>query len=173
MNWTRYFSFPAVVVFLGLVLTGCFEENVMPLEIGAKAPPSVLTLLNGETKPFADHPGQAQVVTFMASWCPCSNDSIPLFKKAFERYNSGTKNRIAFLMIGIQSPKSKFDDIARKWGLPFPVGYDDGDKIARAYGITAPLTCVFIDAKGHVKRVFYGNIKDIEKDFLKWTSELL
>ncbi len=173
MNWTRYFSFPAVVVFLSLLLTGCFEENVTPLEIGAKAPPSTLTLLNGDTREVTVYPGQAQVITFMASWCPCSKESIPLMKKVFERYNSGTESKIAFLMIGIQSPQSKFEEIAGKWQVPFPVGYDDGDKIARAYGIKAPPTTVFIDAEGMVKRVFYGNIKDIEEDFLEWTSELM
>ncbi len=173
MNWTRYFSFPAVVVLLSLLLTGCFEENVTPLEIGAKAPPFTLTLLNSEIKDVTDNAGQAQIITFMASWCPCSNESIPLMKKVFERYNSGTESKIAFLMIGIQSPESKFEEIAGKWQVPFPVGYDDDDKIARAYGITAPPTTVFIDAEGMVKRVFYGNIKDIEEDFLEWTSELL
>lgn len=173
MNWTRYFSFPAVVVFLSLALTGCFEENVTPLEIGAKAPPSTLTLLNGETREVSDHPGQAQVITFMSSWCPCSNESIPLMKKAFERYNGGTQGKIAFLMIGFQSPESKFADVAGKWQVPFPVGYDDGDKIARAYGIMAPPTTVFIDVEGRVKRVFYGNIKDKEEEFFKWTNELL
>jgi peroxiredoxin len=173
MNWTRYFSFPAVVVFLALLLTGCFEDNGTPLEIGAKAPPSTLTLLNGETREVTVHPGRAQVITFMSSWCPCSDESIPLFKKAFERYNSGTESKIAFLMIGIQSPESKFEDVAGKWRVPFPVGYDDGDEIARAYGIKAPPTTVFIDAEGTVKRVFYGNIKDKEEEFLEWTSDLM
>lgn len=127
MNWTRYFSFPAAAVFLSLLLTGCLPENVIPLEIGAKAPPSMLTLLNGETKEVTDHPGQAQVITFMASWCPCSKESIPLMKKVFERYNNGTESKIAFLMIGIQSPESKFKRFAKKWQVPFPVGYDDGN----------------------------------------------
>ena len=173
MNWTRYFSYPTVVVFLGLPLMGCFEQNVIPLEIGAKAPPATLTLLNGETREVSDHPGQAQVITFMSSWCPCSNESIPLIKKAFEQYNIGTESKIAFVMIGFQSPESKFEDVASKWRVPFAVGYDDGDKVARAYGIKAPPTTVFIDVEGKVKRVFYGNIKDKEEDFLEWTRELL
>ncbi len=153
MNWTRYSRFQAAVVFLSLLLTGCWEENVIPLEIGAKAPPSVLTLLNGETREVSDHPGQAQIITFMSSWCPCSKQSIPLMKKAFERYNSEADGKISFLMIGFQSPQSKFVDIAGKWGVPFPVGYDDGDKIARVYGVKAPPTTVFIDKQGNVKRV--------------------
>lgn len=173
MNWTRYFSIPATVVFLSLLLTACFEENVTPLEIGAKPPPSTLTLLNGETMEVTDHPGQAQVITFMASWCPCSNDSIPLMKETYKRYDKGTESKISFLMIGIQSPESKFRKKTDKWQVPFPVGYDEGDKIARAYGITAPPTTVFIDAEGRVKRVFYGNIKDKEEDFRKWMNELL
>ncbi|MCP4315429.1 MAG: TlpA family protein disulfide reductase [Hyphomicrobiales bacterium] len=173
MNWTNYFSFPAAVVFLTLLLTGCLEENTLPLKIGAKAPPSTLTLLNGETREVPDDLGQAQVITFMSSWCPCSNQSIPLMKEAFEQYNSGPQSKIAFLMIGFQSPRSKFEDIASKWQVPFPVGYDDGDKIARAYGITAPPTTVFIDTEGNVIRVFYGNIKDIEEEFLQWVGELL
>jgi peroxiredoxin len=176
MNWTRYFSLPATVlpaVLLALLVTGCIEENVTPLDIGAMAPPSTLTLLNGETREVAAHPGQAQVITFMSSWCPCSNDSIPMMKKAFELHNSGGEGKIAFLMIGFQSPEGKFRDKAGKWQVPFPVGFDDGDEIARVYGITAPPTTVFIDAQGKVKRVFYGNIKDVEEDFFKWTSELL
>ena len=176
MNWTRYFSFPAAAILALLLvgsLSGCIEENVTPLQIGAKAPPSTLTLLNGQTREVNDLAGRAQVITFMSSWCPCSNDSIPLMKKAFERHGKGDDGKVAFLMSGFQSPESKFADIAAKWRMPFPVGYDDGDQIARIYGITAPPTTVFIDAEGNVKRVFYGNIKDIEDDFFKWTSELL
>jgi peroxiredoxin len=172
MNWTRYFSLTAAA-FLTLLLAGCIEENVTPLQIGAKAPPSTLTLLNGQTRQVNEHAGRAQVITFMSSWCPCSNDSIPLMKEAFARHGKDGEGDIAFLMIGFQSPESKFADIAAKWKMPFPVGYDDGDEIARIYGIKAPPTTVFIDAEGNVKRVFYGNIKDIGEDFFKWTSELL
>lgn len=173
MNWTRYFSFPAAVVLLGLTLSSCIEDNVTPLQIGAKAPSAKLTLLNGQVMEVAEHAGRAQVITFMSSWCPCSNESIPLMKKAYQNYNNGTESRIAFLMIGFQSPEGKFRDKAGKWQVPFPVGYDDGDEIARAYGIKAPPTTVFIDAEGTVKRVFYGNIKDKEKDLYNWMNELL
>ncbi len=171
MNWTRYFKLPATVIFLLALLTGCFEENLVPLEIGTKAPPSTLTLLSGETIELTDHQGQAQVITFMSSWCPCSNESMPLFKKAHMAYDK--EGKIAFLMVGFQSPESKFISFAGKWQIPFPVGYDDGDKIARVYGIKAPPTTVFVDAKGVVKRVFYGNIKDKEDEFLTWMSDLL
>jgi len=173
MSWPKFYKFPAYVVVVSLLLSGCFDENVMPLEIDAKAPPSVLTLLDGEPREITNHPGQAQIITFMASWCPCSNESIPLIKKVFEQYGKGEESKIEFLMIGIQSAERKFKDIAHKWQIPFIIGYDDGDKIARTYGITAPPTTVFVDADGVVKRVFYGNIKDKEEEFLRWTRDLL
>ncbi len=173
MNWTKFYNFPAITILLAVFLTGCFEENVIPLEVGAKAPLSTLTLLDGNTMEITNHPGQAQVITFMSSWCPCSNESIPLIKKALSHNNISRDGKIAFLMIGFQSPESKFVKFAAKWQIPFPVGYDDGDKIARTYGVKAPPTTIFIDTQGVVKRVFYGNIKDKEQEFSTWVSELL
>jgi peroxiredoxin len=91
-------------------------------------------------------------------------------KQAHARYQA---EGIEFLMIGIQDAESKFEKFVDKWELPFPAGYDSGDSIARNYGVTAPPTTIFIDREGKVRRVFYGNIKEKEEEFLKWTEELL
>lgn len=173
MSWKKSFNFRAFTLFALILLAGCYEDNLTPLEIGAEAPAAVLTLLNGDTMEITNHPGQALIITFMSSWCPCSNESIPLIKTILERKEIDRDGKIAFLMIGFQSPKSKFKKFAAKWQIPFDVGYDKGDEIARAYGITAPPTTVFIDAQGVVQRVFYGNIKDNEQEFSMWMRELL
>ncbi len=173
MNWKKSCKLPVFGFFFAILLAGCYEETSVSLEVGAKAPAAVLTLLNGESLEITEHPGQAQIITFMSSWCPCSNESIPLIKNILDRKEIDPDGRIAFLMIGFQSPKSKFVKFADKWQVPFPVGYDDGDEIARSYGVTAPPTTIFIDANGVVKRVFYGNIKDTEQEFAIWMRELL
>nr|NIS41299.1 TlpA family protein disulfide reductase [Desulfuromonadales bacterium] len=149
---------------------GCLEEDIEPLKVGIVAPPFTLTLLDGGTADMERANGNGHVLTFMASWCPCSNDSIPLMKKAHARYEA---EGIEFLMIGIQDAGSKFEKFVDKWELPFPAGYDSGDRIAHTYGVTAPPTTIFIDREGKVKRVFYGNIKDKEEEFFQWTEELL
>jgi peroxiredoxin len=161
--------------FLALALAGCLEDDVEPLKVGIVAPPFTLALLDGGTADLARADGaradnNGHVLTFMASWCPCSNESIPLMKQAHARYQA---EGIEFLMIGIQDAESKFEKFVDKWELPFPAGYDSGNRIARSYGVTAPPTTIFIDRKGKVKRVFYGNIKDKEEEFLQWTEELL
>lgn len=172
MSLTRYVSRNSLwVVLAAFVLSGCFGDDIKPLTEGTAAPKATLTLLNGEQTEVTDHAGMGQVVTFMSSWCPCSNDSIPMMKEAYRRH--GESKHLAFLMIGIQDSREKFEKVVEKWGLPFPVGFDSGHDIARTYGIKQPPTTVFIDKDGKVKKFFYGNIKDVEEDFYKWTEELI
>ncbi len=173
MNWKSSIKFPVIAFLLALLLTGCYEANLVPLEIGAKAPEAQLTLLSGEVVEITNHPGKAQIITFMSSWCPCSNESIPLIKNILERKEIDPEGKIAFLMVGFQSPEKKFRAFAEKWQIPFPVGYDKRDKIARIYGVTAPPTTIFIDAQGVVKKVYFGNIKDNEEEFAEWMKALL
>lgn len=172
MNWTRYvFRLPVLVVFLIPALSGCLGDDIKPLAEGSTAPKATLILLNGDAREVTDHPGRGQVVTFMSSWCPCSNDSIPMFKKAFKLH--GENQHLAFLMIGIQDSREKFTDFVAKRDVPFPAGFDPGNEIARTYGVKQPPTTVFIDKDGKVKKFFYGNIKDVEEDFYKWLEELV
>ena len=170
MNWTRCFNRPAFIALLALLLSGCFDEVAAPLQVGVKAPPFVLELIAGGQATMKAPHGNGHVITFMSSWCPCSNESIPLIKDAHQRYG---ERDITFLLVGIQDPESKFEAFVEKWQLPFPAGYDADNKIARAYGVSAPPTTIFVDRQGLVKRVFYGNIKDKEGEFLEWTDELL
>ncbi len=170
MNWKNCFSRAACAAVMAVALSGCLEDDVKPLAEGVAAPPFTLALLDGGTADMQAPHGNGHVITFMASWCPCSNESIPLMKDAFARHR---ESDIAFLMIGIQEAESKFEKFVAKWEIPYPAGYDAGDSIARAYGVTAPPTTIFIDRDGRVKRVFYGNIKDKEEEFPRWIDELL
>lgn len=171
MSWIKFFNVPAAAVFLSLALSGCFED-IIPLQVGSMAPKSTLTLLSGKSLEVTDHPGKGQVITFMSSWCPCSNESIPMMKKAYDEHGGGGDGKVAFLMIGIQDPESKFRKFVEKWDIPFPAAYDDGDQIARVYGVLQPPTTIFVDKEGKVQRVFYGNIKDKEDEFYQWIEEL-
>lgn len=171
MSWKKFFNVPAAV-FLALTLSGCLED-VIPLEVGSKAPPATLIMLDGAPREMTDHPGKGLIITFMSSWCPCSNDSIPMMKKAYGLHGQGDQGKVDFLMLGIQDPESKFRGFVEKWDIPFPAGYDDGDDIARLYGVKQPPTTIFVDKEGTVQRVFYGNIKDKESEFYTWVEELL
>ncbi len=160
----------ASVLIVGMLVAGCAEHIEVQATIGATAPAFALELTTGETFAFTGEPGNAKAVTFMSSWCPCSNESVPLLKEIHAQYQD---RGIDMLMVGIQDPESKFLQFVSDQDLPFPAGYDDSDVIARTYGINAPPTTVFIDKDGTLQRIYYGNIKDMEVEVHGWMEELM
>jgi len=171
MNSINCFRSFCTVFFLVALMSGCSEEVSKPLlQVGDKALPFTLELTDGKQSQLKQYTGKGLVITFMSSWCPCSNDSMPLMKKAYLEHNN---DQIVFLMVGIQDSRSKFEKYVEKWGVPFPAGYDKGDQIARDYGVSSPPTTFFIDKNGIVKRAFYGNIAKKPDEFQQWIREIL
>ena len=170
MSTMSYCKRIGIVFLLAALMSGCSEEGQALLQVGEKAPSFSLELHSGEKIGLDGYSGKGLVMTFMSSWCPCTKESIPFLKEAYQRHEN---DDIEFLLVGIQDAKSKFEKFVTKWEIPFSTGYDRGEKIARNYGVTAPPTTFFIDKDGIVKRVFYGNIKDKEKEFPQWIKEIL
>lgn len=171
MNLINCYKNFSAIIFLAALMSGCSEEISRPLlQVGEKATPFTLELLDGKQSQLEQYAGKGLVITFMSSWCPCSNESMPLMKQAYENHKN---DQIVFLMIGIQDSRSKFEKFVEKWAVPFPVGYDKGDQIAKDYGVSSPPTTFFIDKNGIVKRAFYGNVAKKPDEFKQWIKELL
>lgn len=169
MNSTNCFKKFCTVFFLVALISGCSEESRPLLQVGEKAVPFTLELTDGKQSELGQYAGKGLVITFMSSWCPCSNDSMPLMKQAYAKYNG----QVAFLMVGIQDSRSKFEKYVEKWAVPFPAGYDKGDRIGNDYGVSSPPTTFFIDKNGIVKRAFYGNIAKKPQEFPQWIEEII
>ncbi|MDP4027700.1 MAG: TlpA disulfide reductase family protein [Gallionella sp.] len=169
MNTISCFKKLCAVFFLVTLISGCSEETKPLLQVGEKAAPFTLELIGGKQSQLEQYAGKGLVITFMSSWCPCSNDSMPLMKQAYAKNNG----QVAFLMIGIQDSRSKFEKYVEKWSAPFAAGYDKGDRIANDYGVSSPPTTFFIDKNGIVKRAFYGNIAKKPEEFQKWIEEII
>ncbi|TXT24301.1 MAG: alkyl hydroperoxide reductase [Gallionellaceae bacterium] len=170
MNWTSCCKNFCAALLLATALAGCSEEAKPLLQVGEKALPFTLEMLDGKTTSLENYSGKGLVITFMSSWCPCSNESLPLMKQA---YTDHKNDPIVFLMVGIQDSRSKFEGFVKKWDVPFPAGYDKGDRIAKDYGVSAPPTTFFIDKNGVVKRAFYGNIAKKPDEFRQWVAEII
>lgn len=169
MNSISCFKKFCAVFFLAALLSGCGEESKPLLQVGAKAAPFTLELIGGKQTQLEQYAGKGLVITFMSSWCPCSHDSMPLMKQAYAKSNG----QVAFMMIGIQDSRSKFEKFVAKWEVPFSAGYDEDDKIGNDYGVSSPPTTFFIDKNGIVKRAFYGNIAKKPEEFQKWIEEII
>lgn len=171
MNSISCFKNFCAIFFLAALLSGCSEEASKPLlQVGENALPFTLELLDGKQSNLEQHAGKGLVITFMSSWCPCSNDSMPLMKQAYAKHKD---DQIVFLMVGIQDSGSKFEKFVKKWDVPFPAGYGKGDRIAKDYGVSSPPTTFFIDKNGVVKRAFYGNIAKKPDELQQWIKEIL
>ena len=170
MSSTSYFNKLCAVFFLTALISGCSEEGRPLLQVGEKAVPFTLELVGGKQSQLEQYAGKGLVITFMSSWCPCSNQSMPFMKQAYAKHKNG---EVAFLMVGIQDSRSKFEKFVEKWNVPFPAGYDKGDRIANNYGVSSPPTTFFIDKNGVVKRAFYGNIAEKPKEFQQWVEEII
>ncbi len=155
---------------LVLIVSGCAQDGGNVLREGQKAPPFTIDLIGGGTTSLDLHSGKSIAITFMSSWCPCSNESIPMMKQAHQAHQD---EGLVLIMVGIQDSKEKFANFVESRAIPFSAGYDKGNRIARNYGVRAPPTTVFVDKNRIVQRVFYGNIKDEEDNFYQWIEEIL
>jgi len=170
MNLINCFKKFCAGFFLIALISGCSEESKPLLQVGEKALPFTLELIGGQQIQLGDYAGKGLVITFMSSWCPCSNESMPLMKQAHATHQN---DQIVFLMIGIQDSRSNFEDFVKKWNSPFPAGYDKSERIANDYGVSAPPTTFFIDKNGIVKRAFFGNIAKKPDEFRQWVEEII
>lgn len=171
MNSTSCFRNLCAGFFLMALISGCSEEISKPLlQVGEKAVPFTLELTDGQQSQLEHYAGKGLVITFMSSWCPCSNESLPLMKQAHATHKD---DQVAFLMVGIQDSRSNFENFIKKWNVPFPAGYDKNDHIAKNYGVSSPPTTFFIDKNGIVKRAFYGNIAKKPDEFQQWVKEII
>lgn len=155
-------------LFLILILTsfsiGCNSgspRGTQPtIKAGAPAPKFSVDLLNGGTATLDSYKGKPLVLIYMASWCPCSKDSAPIFKEVYETYH---EKGVEFLMLGMQDSSSKFKKFVDKQAFKFPTAFDSGDEIATSYGVSAPPTTFFIGADGKIVSSFYGKVDNIDQ----------
>ena len=71
-------------------------------------------------------------------------------------YKEHKEKGLRVIGLGFQDSKSKIKEYVREKEMPWPVGYDEGDEIARRYGVTFGAGLVFIDREGVVTAVFPG-----------------
>ncbi len=158
---------------LALIMAGCSGNSTGSKEptakIGGSAPAFSVEATDVRTVRLEDFKGKPLVLTFMAEWCPCSNESAPVFKEAYKDYNPGG---VEFMILGFQDSRSKFSEFVKRQAFPFPAAFDKGDAIGGSFGVLAPPTTFFITPEGKIQRAFYGKIEEKDKLYA-WIDELI
>lgn len=135
---------------------------------GGGAPDFALRDLTGRTVRLSDHRGKVVLINFWATWCvPCAVEL-----RHLERlYRTYSPQGFVVLGISMDGPESaaNVDPQARRYGLTFPVLYDQETRVVALYNPkrTAPFT-IIVGRDGAVARrregYHTGDEVQVEKD---------
>lgn len=152
-----------VGVVLGLcigVLTACsgpLSSGGATAAQGTPAPPFELTTLDGQRITLADLKGQAVVLNFWASWCAPCRAEMPHFEKVYQEYRD---RGVVFVGAAIEDDPLSAGVFVRQLGITYPVGLDEGNRIATSYGLTGLPGTMFITRDGMLARRWAGLITE-------------
>lgn len=117
--------------------------------VGAPAPDFRLSTLEGKPVGLADFKGQPLLLVFWATWCPTCREEVPRINRIAAEY--GPKG-LAVLAINVGSNDSpdkaaKFRD---RHQMAYPVAFDQGSRVTRAFGVFGIPTILLVDRQGGI-----------------------
>lgn len=139
--------------------------------VGSPAPDFDLATQSGDAKKvsLADTRGKVAIIDFWATWCDPCKDSFPHYQALFEKHAG------ELVMIGISTDEdaSGIAGFAQKTGAKFPLAWDEGGAIARAYDPATMPTSYILDKNGIVRFVHVGFHGGDEKQIEQEVESLL
>jgi cytochrome c biogenesis protein CcmG/thiol:disulfide interchange protein DsbE len=172
-----------------VTLTGCPEEPATPAggggsgdasftckgspEVGKPASTFSLASLNpASTGKVGIEPGKVTLVDFWATWCiPCQK-SFPKYQDFYVKYRASGFEIAAVSVDDDDKAKKEIPAFAKQYGVKFPVGWDEGHKIADCYKPPSMPSAFLVDKKGVVRLVHTGfrgedDAKKLEEEIKK------
>ncbi|MBX3192112.1 MAG: TlpA family protein disulfide reductase [Labilithrix sp.] len=119
---------------------------------GDKAPAFNLESLNGQGK-MTVAPGKVTIVDFWATWCEPCKKSFPKLQELYVKYKASGLEIVA---ISVDDEKGGIPEFAKTHGAKFPVGWDDGKKIADKWKPANMPSTYVVGKDGVVKHVHRG-----------------
>ena len=119
---------------------------------GPKAPPFSLDSLTTSGK-VTIPAGKVTIVDFWATWCEPCKKSFPKLQELYVKY----KGQLEIAAISVDDEKKGIADFAKAHGpAKFPVGWDDGKKVAAAYKPESMPTTIIVDKEGNIAHTHKG-----------------
>ena len=130
------------------------EKAAQKAVTGLDAPDLALTDASGKTLRLSDLRGAVVFVNFWATWCQPCREEIPSIEKLY----SSLKDDPGFRMVTIlyRDDYDKAMAYLKGNNYDFPVWMDNGEKGARAYGVTGVPETYIVDKKGVLREKVIG-----------------
>jgi cytochrome c biogenesis protein CcmG/thiol:disulfide interchange protein DsbE len=123
--------------------------------VGEPAPEFRLQLLDGGTFSLTEQRGEVVVVNLWTSWCEPCQEELPDLQALWEAYG---ERGVRFVGVAHQDEPEGVRDAVADYGLTYPVGLDEGQRIADAYGITGVPETFVVAPDGRVAYVHVGPV---------------
>ena len=137
----------------GMASGGASSGGVSHPLVGAPAPAFELrAVLGGEQQSLAAHAGKVVIVDFWATWCQPCKQSFPAYQKLTTELGG------ELVVVGIsQDDDDKYiRAFLSETGAKFPVVWDEGKSVAKAYDPPSMPTAFVVDKSGIVRFVHVG-----------------
>ncbi len=144
--------------------SGAGNEPKGAVKVGDKAPSFSIDSLNGQGK-VALAPGKVTIVDFWATWCEPCKKSFPKYQELYVKYKA---SGLEIAAVSVDDEKGEIPAFAKTHGAKFPVGWDNGKKIADKWKPENMPSAYIVDKQGVVRHVHKGyhdgEEKEIEKE---------
>ena len=138
-----------------LVMAAAMFHSVLAKSdlVGQIAPDFTLRSNQGDNKKLSEYRGKVVLINFWASWCgPCQQE----LPKLSELKNLHDEYDFELLAINIDEEPKKALRLIKKLGLKFPVLFDEGKQVSKAYDIDAMPMTIIIDRNGEIRYMHRG-----------------
>ena len=127
--------------------------------VGEPAPDFTLEVAAGEGAGadrvrLTDQRGQLVVLDFWASWCTPCRHSIPILNQVARELGPGGVRVFGVNAEGFATPR--VGDVARSWGIAYPVLHDPTAATQLAYEVSALPTILLLDRQGVIRQRYSG-----------------
>ncbi|MEW6758946.1 MAG: TlpA disulfide reductase family protein [Acidobacteriota bacterium] len=120
-------------------------------QVGQPAEGFTLTSVEGgKSVRLSDLKGKPTVVVFWATWCPPCRREIPDLKALHREFGPKGLNLLA---VAVAFRESKEDVIRFKqdYELPYPVLWDEENRVSEVYGVAGIPTVILVDPEGVIR----------------------
>lgn len=127
------------------------DDGVTPLLKGAEAPAFALDQIGGGRVSSADLEGKPFVLNFWGSWCDQCRNLLEIMGQNRDKYPD-----VAFLGVVVQDTVADARALAQETKAGWPMLLDDGEEVARAYGVRGAPVTFFVGKDGKVSGTMVG-----------------
>ena len=146
-------------IFLGIIfylliapVSGCSGEHyVSGNKVGDPALDFSLKSLEGKEinlKGYREN--KAVYLIFWATWCPACCREVSHLKEVFQEFKT-KEIELLTINVGKNDPLNRVIRFKERNGLTYPVLYDEGGRVSRAYNIVGIPAHILIDKEGIIK----------------------